>query len=51
MRLLKRLTYPAELYLLLTTFIFTEQFERNLDLSGVEEGTIRNLLTNFSLLS
>ena len=44
MTLLKRLKKPTEVYVLLITFIFTEQFDRNLDLTAVEEGSIKNFL-------
>ena len=38
MEFLQRLKKPAEIYVLLATFIFTEQFDRNLNLEAVEEG-------------
>ena len=44
MSLLDRLKSPGEIYVLLVTFVFTEQFDRNLDLEAVEEGSIRNFL-------
>lgn len=44
MTFLQRLKKPAEIYVLLATFIFTEQFDRNLDLEAVEEGAIKNFL-------
>ena len=51
MTFLDRIKKPAEIYVLLATFIFTEQFDRNLDLDAVEEGSIRNFLeTSHSFL-
>ena len=44
MTFLQRIKKPAEIYVLLTTFIFTEQFDRNLNLEAVEEGAIKNFL-------
>ena len=44
MAFLQRLKKPAEIYVLLATFIFTEQFDRNLNLEAVEEGGIKNFL-------
>ena len=44
MAFLHRIKKPAEIYVLLATFVFTEQFDRNLDLEVVEEGSIRNSL-------
>ena len=44
MPLIDRAKSPGEIYVLLVTFIFTEQFDRNLDLEAVEEGAIRNFL-------
>ena len=44
MAFLHRIKKPAEIYVLLATFVFTEQFDRNLDLEVVEEGSIRNFL-------
>ena len=44
MSLVDRVKSPGEIYVLLVTFIFTEQFDRNLDLEAVEEGGIRNFL-------
>ena len=44
MSLIDRVKSPGEIYVLLVTFIFTEQFDRNLDLEAVEEGVIRNFL-------
>ena len=44
MSLIDRLKSPGEIYVLLVTFIFTEQFDRNLDLEAVEEGAIKNFL-------
>ena len=44
MAFLQRLKKPAEIYVLLATFIFTEQFDRNLNLEAVEEGAIKNFL-------
>ena len=44
MSLIDRLKSPGEIYVLLVTFAFTEQFDRNLDLEAVEEGSIRNFL-------
>ena len=44
MTLLTRLKKPTEAYVLLVTFIFTEQFDRNLDLTAVGEGSIKNFL-------
>ena len=44
MSLVDRLKSPGEIYVLLITFIFTEQFDRNLDLEAVQEGVIRNFL-------
>ena len=50
MTLLERITKPTEIYVLLITFIFTEQFDRNLDLTAVEEGSIKNFLGAHILL-
>ena len=44
MSFIGRLKSPGEIYVLLVTFVFTEQFDRNLDLKAVEEGSIRNFL-------
>ena len=44
MSLIDRVKSPGEIYVLLVTFIFTEQFDRNLDLEAVEEGAIKNFL-------
>ena len=44
MSFIGRLKSPGEIYVLLVTFVFTEQFDRNLDLEAVEEGSIRNFL-------
>ena len=44
MSLIDRVKSPVEIYVLLVTFIFTEQFDRNLDLEAVEDGAIRNFL-------
>ena len=44
MSLIKRLKSPGEIYVLLVTFIFTEQFDRNLNLEAVEESAIRDFL-------
>ena len=44
MTFLQRIKKPAEIYVLLATFIFTEQFDRNLNLEAVEEGAIKNFL-------
>ena len=44
MSLIDRAKSPGEIYVLLVTFIFTEQFDRNLDLDVVEEGAIRIFL-------
>ena len=44
MAFLHRIKNPAEIYVLLATFVFTEQFDRNLDLEVVEEGPIKNFL-------
>ena len=51
MSLVDRVKSPGEIYVLLVTFIFTEQFDRNLDLEAVEKGAIRNFLeTSHSFL-
>ena len=51
MSLIDRLKSPGEIYVLLITFVFTEQFDRNLDLEAVEEGAIKNFLeTSHSFL-
>ena len=44
MTFLQRIKKPAEIYVLLATFIFTEQFDRNLNLEAVKEGAIKNFL-------
>ena len=44
MPFIDRVKSPGEIYVLLITFIFTEQFDRNLDLEAVEEGVIKNFL-------
>ena len=44
MSIINRIKSPGEIYVLLVTFIFAEQFYRNLDLEAVEEGAIRNFL-------
>ena len=44
MTFLQRIKKPTEIYVLLATFIFTEQFDRNLNLEAVEEGAIKNFL-------
>ena len=44
MTFLQRIKKPAEIYVLLATFIFTEQFDRNLNLEAVEEGAIKRFL-------
>ncbi len=44
MQFLKRLLLPLELYVLLSTFIFTEQFDRNLDLNTIGDGSVKDLL-------
>ena len=44
MSLIDRLKSPGEIYVLLVTFIFTEQFDRNLNLEAVEESAIRDFL-------
>ena len=44
MSFIDRVKSPGEIYVLLVTFIFTEQFDRNLDLEAVEEGAIKNFL-------
>ena len=44
MSIINRIKSPGEIYVLLVTFVFTEQFDRNLDLEAVEEGAIRNFL-------
>lgn len=44
MQILKRLLFPLELYVLLSTFIFTEQFDRNLDLDAIGDGSVKDLL-------
>ena len=36
MAFLHRIKKPAEIYVLLATFVFTEKFDRNLDLEVVE---------------
>ena len=44
MPFIDRIKSPGEIYVLLITFIFTEQFDRNLDLEAVEEGAVKNFL-------
>ena len=44
MSFIDRVKSPGEIYVLLVTFVFTEQFDRNLDLEAVEEGAIKNFL-------
>ena len=44
MPFIDRIKSPGEIYVLLITFIFTEQFDRNLDLAAVEEGAVKNFL-------
>ena len=39
-----RIKSPGEIYVLLITFIFTEQFDRNLNLDAVEEGAVKSFL-------
>ena len=42
----KLLARPLELYVLITTFAFTVQFDRNLDFSDMEKGSSTQLLKN-----
>ena len=44
MQILKRLLLPLELYVLLSSFIFTEQFDRNLELDAIGDGSVKDLL-------
>tara|TARA_E500000178_G_scaffold322101_1_gene346617 strand:- start:637 stop:1299 length:663 start_codon:yes stop_codon:yes gene_type:complete len=44
MSFIDRLTSPGEIYVLLVTFVFTKQFDRNLDLEVVQEGAIKDFL-------
>ena len=44
MQFLKRLLLPLEIYVLLSTFIFTEQFDRNLEFNAIGEGSVKDLL-------
>ena len=44
MQILKRLLFPLELYILLSSFIFTEQFDRNLELDSIGDGSVKELL-------
>ena len=44
MQILKSLLLPLELYVLLSSFIFTEQFDRNLELDAIEDGSVKDLL-------
>ena len=44
MQILKRLLLPLELYILLSSFIFTEQFDRNLELDAIGDGSVKDLL-------
>ena len=41
---MKRLLFPLELYVLLSSFIFTEQFDRNLELDAIGNGSAKDLL-------
>ena len=41
---MKRLLFPLELYVLLSSFIFTEQFDRNLELDAIGDGSAKDLL-------
>lgn len=46
MQILKRLLFPLELYVLLSSFLFTEQFDRNLELDAIGDGSVKDLLKN-----
>ena len=43
-QILKKLLSPLELFVLLSSFIFTEQFDRNLDLDAIGDGSVKDLL-------
>lgn len=40
----ERLKKPLEIYVLLLSFLFTEQFDRNLELDKIDESGVRNIL-------
>ena len=44
MEILKKLLSPLELFVLLSSFIFTEQFDRNLELDAIGDGSVKDLL-------